>query len=175
MFLCFFFSFFSFFAPHKQHKIICGKHSKAALEWKQKKSDLCPFFLPHQFPKNSRAPASASKRKGSCRKAAATREREREKPSRVARRNNRFPASKQEGAGTHTHPPKKNPEGSWAGFFFFFLGAPNNAFQLSSLMTIFIKNGGPLRILFFFFFLLRIFTICDFLKRNIISQIILFF
>jgi hypothetical protein len=44
----------------------------------------------------------------------------------VARRNNRSPASKQEGAGTHTHPPKKNPAGSWAGFFVclfvFFLG-----------------------------------------------------
>jgi hypothetical protein len=40
----------------------------------------------------------------------------------------------------------------YQGFFFFFLGAPNNAFQLSSLMTIFIKNGGPLRIFFFFFF-----------------------
>jgi hypothetical protein len=59
-------------------------------------------------------------------------------------------ANKKGRARIPTHPKTKS-EGSWAGFFFGG-GAPNNAFHLSSLMTIFIKKWGASQDFIFIFF-----------------------
>jgi len=170
-----FFFFFSFFAPHKQHKIIWGKHSRAAVEWKAEEiwSVLSSFRISSQKAAELQpAPASAREAEGKLQE----REREREREAQPGGPMKQQVPGKQTRRGGHAYPPTQKKFGGQLGRFLFsfsFWGAPNNAFHLSSLMTIFIKNGGPLRI-FYFIFWWRIFTICDFLKRKIISQITFF-
>jgi hypothetical protein len=121
LFVCFFLLFFFFCASQTtQDNLWKAQQSCCRVESRRNLVSVLSSFRISSQKSAELQPAPASAREAE--EKLQEREREREKPSRVARRNNRFPASKQEGAGTHTHPPKINPEGSWAAFFFFFFG-----------------------------------------------------
>jgi hypothetical protein len=64
LFVCFFLLFF-FFCASQTTQDNLGKAQQSGCRVESRRNLVCPFFLPHQFPKSSRAPASASKRKGS--------------------------------------------------------------------------------------------------------------
>jgi hypothetical protein len=164
-----FFFFFSFFAPHKQHKIICGKHSRAALEWKAEEIWSLSFLPSASVPKKQQSSSQRQQAQGKLKKSC-TNERERERERSPAGWPDETTGSRQANkkgrARIPTH-PKKIRRAAGQLFSSFFLGH----------QIIFIKNGGPLRILFLFLFLFfcgEFSPIVIFLKRKIISQITFF-
>jgi hypothetical protein len=79
------------------------------------------------------------------------REREREREAQPGGPTKQQVPGKQTRRGGHAYPPTQKKLRRAAGQVFFCFWAPNNAFHLSSLMTIFIKKMGGLSGGLFFF------------------------